>query len=87
MKFIFVLILISFVNLQNRPSIEIGKMQENQCSNDIGRLNFKFKFQYTTEVNLNSYFLLNLKDQNSQKRPMICRIELEKSKETGKNGT
>jgi DNA repair exonuclease SbcCD ATPase subunit len=80
MKFIFVFILISFAHLQQKPSIHLGKMESNQCSTDIGRLNFKFKYQYTSEEAVNSFFLLNMQDQNNQKRSMICRVELEVKK-------
>ena len=86
MKFIFFCLLLSLVNLQDKePNVELGKMEENQCSTDIGKLNFKFKFQYTSEDVINSYFLLNLRDQNSQKHSMICKVEVEESKENKKN--
>jgi DNA repair exonuclease SbcCD ATPase subunit len=87
MKFLHFCLLISFVYLQNKPSIKIGEMENNQCSTDIGRLNYKFMLQYTTEEVINSYFLLNMKDQNNEKRAMICKIELGVNKENGKNGT
>ena len=72
MKLLYFVLLISFVNLQNKPNVEIGEMEDDQCSTDIGRHNYNFKTQYTTEEAINSYFLLNMKDQNNEKHIMIC---------------
>ena len=89
MKMIFVLFfLISLVNLQDEePQIKLGQMENNQCSTDIGKLNLRFKMQYSFQKEINSYFLLSMKDQNSQKKTMICKVELEGSNEDGKNST
>ena len=86
---IFVLFfLISLVNLQDeKPQIKLSQMENNQCSTDIGKLNLRFKMQYSFQKEINSYFLLSMKDQNSQKKTMICKVELEGSNEDGKNST
>jgi len=85
MILLYFVLLISFANLQNKPNVEIGEVENNQCSSDIGRFNYKFKIQYTSEEAINSYFLLNMKDQNNEKRAMICKVELGETKENEKN--
>ena len=73
-KAILFLIVLQLTFEQNTPKITIKGIQDPSCSNELGRINYKAKINYSDLPDQNSYFLLNLKDSNDQKRPSICKI-------------
>ena len=75
---LFILLNISFE--QSGLNIEIsGGEKSTKCPNETGTMEFSSEFTYSSQDELNSYFILNLIDKSNKKHFSICQISITKN--------
>lgn len=73
-KIILILIIFQITFEQNSPKVQIKSIKDPNCSNEMGRIDYTAKINYSDLPDENSYFLLFLKDSDGLKRPSICKL-------------
>ena len=75
---LFILLNISFE--QSGLNIEIsGGEKSTKCPNETGTMEFSSEFTYSSQDELNSYFILNLKGKSNRKHFSICQLSISKN--------
>ena len=89
LKKIFAFFLLLNVTIeQSDLNIELlGGEKSLKCSNEIGKMEFSSEYTYSSQDELNSYFLLSFKDKSNQKRFSICQLSISKNSTQNENGT
>ena len=83
-KIYYVVLLFILLGIQASPHVEISKLENNQCSKNVGKVDLTFNYASSYTEKIDSFFMLKFVDKANKKRPTICKLALnEESTDSG----
>ena len=87
-KLLFLFLIVQLSKGQAQSNVKLKDSEKNvKCSNDIGKMQFSTQFEFSSKVNIGSYFLLPLKDGSNKKFYSICKPSSLKNEGLNDQGT